>query len=173
MTASTNDCSDTVLVSEELVLPSNVHPGPYPIRDQAKLAELSSSLGSRGWDGRPLLAIQRADRIVPLTGSYRLAAARRHGVPVPLLLIALPPSSEMHVQCAELWRLLLRSEDDVDLLQAFRVLWASSAVPDSVMELMEQELPDYTRVETNTYSEPPRRIIGPRIRSRAGHQIER
>ncbi|AGC43271.1 hypothetical protein MYSTI_01940 [Myxococcus stipitatus DSM 14675] len=55
----------------------------HEVRDAARLERIATSMAVDGWVGRPLLAI--GDQGV--TGSHRLAAARRLGVEVPVVVV--------------------------------------------------------------------------------------
>ena len=61
---------------------------PHEVRDEAHAAALAESLRKDGWTGRPLLVAQDCNGFHALTGSHRIAAAKRiAGLAVPICLL--------------------------------------------------------------------------------------
>lgn len=74
----------------ELVDPRGIRP-PHGVEVTRKLKALMGSMSTRGWIGRPLLAIRTADGLKALTGSHRLVAAQKSGMKeVPVYVIDSP-----------------------------------------------------------------------------------
>lgn len=48
---------------------------PHEVRDEEKLEIIAASMRETGWQGRPVLVIERSDYYQALTGSHRYAAA--------------------------------------------------------------------------------------------------
>jgi hypothetical protein len=87
----------------------------HEIRSQRKLKELAADMKENGWQGRPLLVIERAADYVAWTGSHRIPAAIKAGL----------ASVPCHVvQESELIRHGFEAErghvDDSDRLKAIR-----------------------------------------------------
>lgn len=53
----------------------------HEARSQRKLKELAANMKESGWRGRPLLVIERESEYLAWTGSHRIAAARKAGLP--------------------------------------------------------------------------------------------
>lgn len=66
----------------ENVEASSINP-PHGVKDKAKLASLISKMESSGWVGRPIPIYEGHAGKTALTGSHRIAAARKAGVEVP------------------------------------------------------------------------------------------
>jgi ParB-like chromosome segregation protein Spo0J len=52
----------------------------HKVRSQRKLNELADDMKENGWQGRPLLVIERASDYQAWTGSHRIAAAEEAGL---------------------------------------------------------------------------------------------
>jgi hypothetical protein len=52
----------------------------HEARSQRLLTELADDMKENGWQGRPLLVIERASDYLAWTGSHRIAAARKAGL---------------------------------------------------------------------------------------------
>lgn len=67
--------------------PWDVRP-PHEATSVRKLRTFSSSMLTRGWIGRPLVAVPAVTGLQALTGSHRLAAARKAGMKeIPVYVI--------------------------------------------------------------------------------------
>jgi len=61
---------------------------PHEVRDKDKLKKLSESMKTDGWQGRPILAfVEPNGTIQAVTGSHRIAAAKRTKTPIPVVYI--------------------------------------------------------------------------------------
>jgi hypothetical protein len=60
----------------------------HEVRHARKMRTLAERMSASGWQGRPLLAVETVQGIQALTGSHRLAAARKAGLStVPVYVI--------------------------------------------------------------------------------------
>lgn len=61
----------------------------HEVRDTEKLDSLVASMKKNGWQGRPILAYDIGDGLEALTGSHRIAAAKKAGIEdIPVLKIS-------------------------------------------------------------------------------------
>ena len=65
--------------SLEMIAPEEITP-LHEVRSDRLLASLSKDMEENGWQGRPLLVIEREADYLAWTGSHRIAAARRVGL---------------------------------------------------------------------------------------------
>ena len=75
----TEDFDDTVRASRLYT--------PHEVKDKAKFAKMVEDLEENGWQGRPVLAEKYGEDFQAWTGSHRIAAAKKAGVDVPVVLI--------------------------------------------------------------------------------------
>lgn len=69
----------------DAVLSSSMIEPPHSARDKVKLSALIDEMKSGGWQGRPVLAIQSDNGAAQaITGSHRIAAAKKSGVEIPV-----------------------------------------------------------------------------------------
>lgn len=59
----------------------------HPPRDRAKLATLVAGMQESGWEGRPILVWDNGNGTYALTGSHRLAAAKKADIAVPVVYV--------------------------------------------------------------------------------------
>jgi hypothetical protein len=60
----------------------------HPVRNKSKLSDLVKRMKANGWQGRPVLSFKDETGIHAVTGSHRIAAARKAGISVPYVLIS-------------------------------------------------------------------------------------
>ncbi len=70
----------------ELFDPNNIEP-PHEVRDDKKLDSLVHRMEEEGWVGRPILMYDTGQANQALTGSHRIAAARKAGIEIPILKV--------------------------------------------------------------------------------------
>lgn len=58
----------------------------HEARDADKLAALISAMETGGWQGRPLLVQDAGNELWAVTGSHRLAAARKLEMEIPVVI---------------------------------------------------------------------------------------
>ena len=67
--------------------PKRIEP-PHGVEDKQKLSNLVNSMSKEGWKGRPILAYDVGRGIEALTGSHRIAAARKAGLDeIPVVMV--------------------------------------------------------------------------------------
>lgn len=84
-----NDGNEKIPVDYERldIDPYDVKP-PHAPREKDKLAEITDSMKEVGWNGRPLVVVDMEDYYQAVTGSHRLAAAKKAGLEtVPVVAI--------------------------------------------------------------------------------------
>jgi hypothetical protein len=73
--------------ADEYLLPNGIIP-LHEVRDENKLSALEDAISSKGWVGRPVLVWQDASGAnFALTGSHRLAAAKKTEAEVPVVYV--------------------------------------------------------------------------------------
>jgi len=116
---------------------------PHAADDAAKVDALAAAMDANGWEGRPVLAVRiggSTSEVQALTGSHRIAAARRAGVGVEVLLVELDGSETYAdrygdaVSVAE--ALTERGIDDEQRL----VILQASGIDDAATALMAAEV---------------------------------
>ena len=60
---------------------------PHHVKDKQKLGKLLTEMENNGWVGRPILAYQNDGEYFALTGSHRIAAAKKLGIEIPVMLV--------------------------------------------------------------------------------------
>lgn len=80
--------TDTEDIEQSALNPDRVEP-PHEVMDEDYAAQLAASMGRDGWQGAPIVIVER-DGGDPLavTGSHRIAAARVAGILVPVVYLA-------------------------------------------------------------------------------------
>ena len=56
----------------------------HNVRDARKLLTLVDDMTRNGWTGRPILALENDGAAFALTGSHRIAAAKKAGIQIPV-----------------------------------------------------------------------------------------
>lgn len=74
-----DDCDMPPTSGEFITYPSFVQP-PHSERNAKKTAAITRSIKQNGWQGRPLLVVKTGERFAALTGSHRLASAKKAGL---------------------------------------------------------------------------------------------
>src|SRR5437868_2722841 len=108
--------------------PSRIKP-LHDVRNQRILDELVASMLDQGWNGRPLLVIQRGANYFAWTGSHRIAAAKEAGLQaVPCYVLQenrLPVTADYgHVEDYERLKILSEIGDET----AIHIMWQEGRV---------------------------------------------
>ena len=106
-----------------------------PVRSNAKLESLISSMEEKGYDGPPILTYQ--DGEIALTGSHRIVAAKEVGIDkIPVLNIKDDTLTE------DQWSEVQSARDTESLLRTFQDFKEYEEVSgiDDIIELLEEEV---------------------------------
>jgi hypothetical protein len=71
----------------DALMPANKLKPINGIEDRQKFNKLVQSMSTNGWQGRPILVYQDMGKAKAITGSHRIAAARKLGLDVPVLYV--------------------------------------------------------------------------------------
>ena len=79
----------TTATTETTISPAHIA-APHRVTDRAKFDALVAAMTASGWEGRPVLAWRCGEdgEVTALTGSHRIAAARKAGLDeIPVLIV--------------------------------------------------------------------------------------
>ncbi len=107
---------------------------PHGVRDTDKLSAIEQSMADHGWIGRPIPVYDSGNGLFALTGSHRLAAAKRTGVDVPIVYVDDVKFNRAAGKFDKSYSEILRESDD-DLLQFFE-----SARDSRIISLLRDEV---------------------------------
>ena len=128
---------------------------PYPydgvtplhtLRCKDKVNKITDSMRRNGWVGHPLLVIRRLGGLFAVTGSHRIAAARRIHLPLKRYIVNVPLPEP--AEAAKLFRILLHPDlTDQDRYDGLLELRKHINIPNEAVEIMKYELDKHTRGE--------------------------
>lgn len=72
-------------IAENVDIPARMLIEIHPVKDKGKFDSLVANMQDRGWVGRPVLVWDNGNGVFALTGSHRIAAARRADIDVPVV----------------------------------------------------------------------------------------
>ncbi len=98
----------------------------HEVRDSKKLDRLAEAMKTEGWDGPPVLTFFDGETDYALTGSHRIAAARRAGIDIPVYRIDDELASDWFTE-NDLSREALLEGDDDQRLEALREIGDADA----------------------------------------------
>lgn len=79
---------DTTIATTQTIDIRDVHISLRHDVDEERMAPLVESLGTKGWQGRPVVMYRESDgRLINITGCHRIEAACRVGIDVPAVII--------------------------------------------------------------------------------------
>jgi phage-related protein (TIGR01555 family) len=116
------------------------------ITNKAKFEELVDKMKKEGWQGRPILVLEKNGKFDAITGSHRLFAAREAKLNnVPTITIKESNNKEHR----ELWNDLEKSTDDDNKIRIVKELYDEGEINKKSYELMEKEID----INTEEYKE--------------------
>ena len=117
------------IITAENVSPGYIRP-VNPITDQSKVEALAYDFVEKGYDGRPILAIDNGDgSYQALTGSHRIFAAREAGIDVPTKILERNESSE----------LIEAANDDESRVKVAMRLYSEGKIDSDTLALLKKE----------------------------------
>ena len=102
---------------------------PVNSTDIDKVNEIAASMENEGYVGRPIVAMENGDEYIGLTGSHRLAAAKKAGIDVEVITVE---NNDYTVK-------LLDARDDYELADVAEELYENGQISEEAYSLLTAE----------------------------------
>ena len=110
---------------------------PVNSTDIDKVNEIAASMENEGYVGRPIVAMENGDEYIGLTGSHRLAAAKKAGIDVEVITVE---NNDDTVK-------LLDARDDYELADVAEELYENGQISEEAYSLLTAEKEYFQSIE--------------------------